>query len=356
MKMTFRWYGENDPVKLEYIRQIPGMYGIVSAIYDVPVGEVWPLESLQKLKARIEGVGLKFEVVESVPVHEDIKLGKPSRDRLIANYQQNIRNCAAAGVKVICYNFMPVFDWTRTELEKELPDGSKTLAFDAAAIAKLDISNGISLPGWDASYRPEQLRALLDDYASVGEEQLWRHLEYFLRAIIPVAEEVGIKMAMHPDDPPRPIFGLPRIVKNRADLARLVKIVDSPANGITLCSGSLGADLCNNIESLVREFGGMGRIHFGHLRNVAVEADGSFFEAPHLSCTGSLDMAAILRAYHDIGFDGYVRPDHGRMIWGETGKPGYGLYDRALGAVYLNGLWEAITKFVPVNPGQKEAA
>ncbi|PLK47568.1 mannonate dehydratase [Uliginosibacterium sp. TH139] len=356
MKMTFRWYGESDPVKLEYIRQIPGMYGIVSAIYDVSVGEVWPLESLQKLKARIESVGLKFEVVESVPVHEDIKLGKPSRDRLIANYQQNIRNCAAAGVKVICYNFMPVFDWTRTELEKELPDGSTTLAFDAAAIEKLDISKGISLPGWDSSYGADQLRALLDEYAAVGEEQLWANLEYFLKAIIPVAEEVGVKMAMHPDDPPRPIFGLPRIVKNRDDLARLVKIVDSPANGLTLCSGSLGADLCNNIESLVREFGGMGRIHFGHLRNVAVDPDGSFHEAPHLSCTGSLDMARILRAYHEIGFEGYVRPDHGRMIWGETGKPGYGLYDRALGAVYLNGLWEAITKFVPAQPEQKDAA
>ena len=356
MKMTFRWYGENDPVKLEYIRQIPGMSGIVSAIYEVPVGEIWPLESLKKLKARIEAAGLGFEVVESVPVHEDIKLGKPTRERLIANYQQNIRNCAAVGVKVICYNFMPVFDWTRTELEKELPDGSKTLAFDAAAIEKLDISKGISLPGWDSSYQADQLRALLDEYAAVGEEQLWANLEYFLKAIIPVAEEVGVKMAMHPDDPPRPIFGLPRIVKNRDDLARLVKIVDSPANGITLCSGSLGADLCNNIESLVREFGGMGRIHFGHLRNVAVEADGSFFEAPHLSCTGSLDMARILRAYHEVGFDGYVRPDHGRMIWGETGKPGYGLYDRALGAVYLNGLWEAITKFVPLTSAEKVSA
>ncbi|MDB5887867.1 MAG: uxuA [Rhodocyclales bacterium] len=169
--------------------------------------------------------------------------------------------------------------------------------------------------------------------------------------MIPVAEEAGVRMGMHPDDPPRPIFGLPRIVKNRDDLMRLVKIVDSPANGITLCSGSLGADLCNNIESLVHEFGGMGRIPFGHLRNVAVEEDGTFYESAHLSCEGSLDMARILKAYHDVDFDGYVRPDHGRMIWGETGKPGYGLYDRALGVVYLNGLWEAITKFVPAVSG-----
>lgn len=345
MKMTFRWYGESDPVKLEYIRQIPGIYGIVSAIYEVPVGEVWPLDKLQALRDRIEAVGLKFEVVESVPVHEDIKLGKPSRDQLIANFAQNIRHCAQVGVKVICYNFMPVFDWTRTEMAKVLPDGSTTLAFDAAQIAQIDPEHGITLPGWDASYRPEQLKALLDEYRAVGETTLWDNLAYFLKAIIPVAEEAGIKMAMHPDDPPRPIFGLPRIVKNRNDLQRLLNIVDSPANGLTLCSGSLGADLCNNIEALVREFGAMGRIHFGHLRNVKVEPDGTFYESTHRSCDGSLDIAAIVKAYHDIGFEGYVRPDHGRMIWGETGKPGYGLYDRALGAVYLNGLWEAISKF-----------
>ena len=345
MKMTFRWYGESDPVKLEYIRQIPGIYGIVSAIYDVPVGEVWPMEKLQTLRKRIEDAGLKFEVVESVPVHEDIKLGKPSRVRLIANFQQNIRNCAAAGVKVICYNFMPVFDWTRTEMARQLPDGSFTLAFDAQAVARIDPEMGIALPGWDASYKAEALKSLLDEYRSVSEEILWGNLEYFLKAIIPVAEAAGIRMAMHPDDPPRPIFGLPRIVKNRDDLARLVNIVDSTANGLTLCSGSLGADPGNDIEALVREFGGMGRIHFGHLRNVKVEADGSFYESTHRSSDGSLDMAAIVKAYHDVGFDGYVRPDHGRMIWGETGKPGYGLYDRALGAVYLNGLWEAFSKF-----------
>jgi len=345
VKMTFRWYGESDPVKLENIRQIPGMYGIVSAIYDVPVGDVWPVEKLQALRDRIEGAGLKFEVVESIPTHEDIKLGKPTRDRLIANFQQNIRNCAAVGVKVICYNFMPVFDWTRTEMAKVLPDGSTTLAFDAKEVAKIDPEQGISLPGWDASYKPEELKALLEEYKSVGESQLWANLEYFLKAIIPVAEEAGVKMAMHPDDPPRPIFGLPRIMKNRDDYARLLDIVDSPANGITLCSGSLGADLCNNVEALVREFGGRKRIHFGHLRNVKVEADGTFYESTHRSCDGSLDMAAIVKAYYDVGFEGYWRPDHGRMIWGETGKPGYGLYDRALGAVYLNGLWEAVSKY-----------
>lgn len=345
MKMSFRWYGESDPVSLDYIRQIPGMHGIVSAVYDVPVGEVWPIEKIQALKARIEAKGLAFDVIESVPVHEDIKLGKPSRDRLIANYQQTILNLAACGLKVICYNFMPVFDWTRTTLAKQLEDGSSTLAFSVKEVEEIDISKGISLPGWDSSYKPEELKALLNEYASVDADKLWQHLEYFLRAIIPVAEEAGIKMAIHPDDPPRPIFGLPRIVKNRDDLARIVKIVDSNANGLTLCSGSLGAGPENNVEALVREFGGMGRIHFAHLRNVKITPQGDFEETAHRSDCGSLDMAAIVKAYHDVGFTGYVRPDHGRMIWGETGKPGYGLYDRALGAVYLNGLWEAVDKF-----------
>ncbi len=347
MKMTFRWYGDSDPVTLAYIRQIPGMDGIVSAVYDVPVGEIWPVEKIMALKAKIEAHGLKFEVIESVPVHEDIKLGKPSRDRLIANYAQTLRNLAACGLKVVCYNFMPVFDWTRTTLDMQLPDGSTTLGFDMDVVDRIDLSKGINLPGWDASYRPGELKALLAEYASIGEEALWAHLEYFLKGVIPAAVEAGIKMAIHPDDPPRPIFGLPRIVKNRDDLARLLSIVDVPANGLTLCSGSLGGDARNDIVALVREFAGRGRIHFAHLRNVKVTERGDFHETGHRSADGSLDMAEIIRAYYEAGFDGYARPDHGRMIWGETGKPGYGLYDRALGAVYLNGLWEGIRKASP---------
>lgn len=344
MKMTFRWYGESDPVPLAYIRQIPGMYGIVSAIYDVPVGEVWPIEKIRALKDTIEAHGLKLEVIESVPVHEDIKLGKPSRDRLIDNYGQTLRNLAACGIEVVCYNFMPVFDWTRTSLDMRLPDGSTTLAFDARQVDALDIGQGIALPGWDTSYRPDELKALLAEYAALDESGLWANLAYFLRAVVPVAKEAGIKLAIHPDDPPRPIFGLPRIVKNRDDLARLLAIVDDPANGLTLCSGSLGADARNDIPSLVREFGARGRIHFAHLRNVHTNAAGDFHETSHRSADGSLDMAEIVKAYFEVGFDGYARPDHGRMIWGETGRAGYGLYDRALGAVYLNGLWEGVQK------------
>jgi mannonate dehydratase len=348
--MSFRWFGDSDPVSLGYIRQIPGMHGIVSAVYDVPVGEVWPVDKIRALKAKVEAHDLALDVIESVPVHEDIKLGKPSRDGLIANYQQTIRNLGACGIKVICYNFMPVFDWTRTSLAKILPDGSTTLTFSTKEVDAINVSKGISLPGWDASYKADELQDLLTEYAQVGEEKLWENLGYFLKAIVPVAEQSGIKMAIHPDDPPRPIFGLPRIVKNRDDLARLLKIVDSPANGLTLCSGSLGAGPKNNVEALVREFGGQGRIHFAHLRNVKVNAAGDFEETAHKSDCGSLDMAAIVKAYHDVGYQGYARPDHGRMIWGETGKPGYGLYDRALGAVYLNGLWEAMEKFVPPRP------
>jgi len=343
--MSFRWFGDTDPVSLQYIRQIPGMHGIVSAIYDVPVGEVWPVEKIQALKAKVEAHELALDVIESVPVHEDIKLGKPGRDRLIANYQQTIRNLGANGIKVICYNFMPVFDWTRTSLAKVLPDGSTTLTFSTKEVDEIDVAKGISLPGWDTSYKADELKALLDEYSRIDAEKLWEHLGYFLKAIVPMAEESGIRMAIHPDDPPRPIFGLPRIVKDRDDLARLLKIVDSPANGLTLCSGSLGAGPQNNVEALVREFGGLGRIHFAHLRNVKVNAAGDFEETAHKSDCGSLDMAAIVKAYHDVGFEGYARPDHGRMIWGETGKPGYGLYDRALGAVYLNGLWEAMEKY-----------
>ncbi|WP_369065532.1 mannonate dehydratase [Burkholderia gladioli] len=345
MKMSFRWYGDADPVSLQYIRQIPGVTQIVSAVYDEPVGEVWPLAKIEALKARIEAAGLRFEVVESVPVHEDIKLGKPSRDRLIANYQQTLRHLAAAGIRVVCYNFMPVFDWTRTELAKTLEDGSTCLAFSTAEVERIDPAEGISLPGWDSSYQPGQLQALLAEYREIDEARLWANLEYFLKAIVPVAAECGIRMAIHPDDPPRPIFGLPRIVKNRDDLARILKAVDHPANGLTLCSGSLGAGPQNDVEALVREFGAMGRIHFAHIRNVKITPEGDFEESAHLSSCGSLDIAAIVKAYHDTGFTGYVRPDHGRMIWGEIGKPGYGLYDRALGAVYLNGLWEALQKF-----------
>ncbi len=343
MKMTFRWYGEDDTVTLEKIRQIPGMKGIVSAIYDIPVGEVWPLDRILKLKETVEKSGLELSVIESVPVHEDIKMGTGGRDRYIENYCETLRNLSKAGIDCVCYNFMPVFDWTRSDLAYTLPDGSNALLYDEETVIKMDPVKGeLSLPGWDSSYTKDDMKALLDAYSNISEEDLWNNLKYFLDRVIKVAEEVKIKMAIHPDDPPWSIFGLPRIITNKKNLERFLKLYDSPYNGLTLCSGSLGADKNNDIVDLVHSF--KDRIHFAHIRNIKLTGEKSFEEAGHKTECGSLDIFGIVKAYHDEGFDGYIRPDHGRMIWGETGKPGYGLYDRALGAVYINGLWEAIEK------------
>ncbi|WP_426351184.1 mannonate dehydratase [Alloiococcus sp. CFN-8] len=345
MKLSFRWYGTKDPVKIQYIRQIPSMYSIVTAIYDVPVGEVWPPEKIKELKATVEGADLKFDVIESVPVHEDIKLGLPSRDKYIENYKQNIRNLAEAGVKVICYNFMPVFDWTRTQLDKTLKDGSTTLVYYTDHVKKMDPLKGeLSLPGWDSSYTKEELAEVFDKYKSVDEETLWKNLEHFLKEIIPVAEECRVKMAIHPDDPPYSIFGLPRIITNEGNLDRFLKIVDSEYNGLTLCTGSLGSASFNDVVRLVDKYSAMKRIHFMHIRNVKLLEDGSFEETAHYSPCGSLDIVKIVQTLHKNNFDGYVRPDHGRMIWGETGRAGYGLYDRALGAMYLTGIIETLDK------------
>ncbi|SMC22979.1 mannonate dehydratase [Clostridium acidisoli DSM 12555] len=343
MQMTFRWYGDDDKVTLENIKQIPGVTGIVSAIYDVPVGEVWPMEKIIALKKKIEDRGFSFDTVESVPVHEDIKMGLPTRDKLIANYCETLKNLSKVGIKVVCYNFMPVFDWTRSDLDYELEDGSTALIYRQEDVEKMDPSKGeLSLPGWDSSYTKEELKGLLKKYKEITEETLWGNLKYFLEKIIPVAEDSDIKMAIHPDDPPWSIFGLPRIITCKKNLDRLIHLVDSPSNGITLCSGSLGPNPNNDIPDMIRYFGGKGKIHFAHTRNVKITEHKSFEEAPHRSIDGSLDMVEIMKAYHDVGFDGPMRPDHGRMIWGETGRPGYGLYDRALGAVYLNGIWETL--------------
>ncbi len=352
--MTFRWFGEkDDSITLEQIRQIPGAPGIVGALYDVPVGEAWTLEKVLELKNTVEKAGLKLEVIESVNIHEDIKLGLPTRDKYIENYKESIRNLGKIGVKVICYNFMPVFDWLRTELAMKLEDGSEAMAYDNSIVQKLDPikmvedmatnSNGFVLPGWEP-YRLKELKDTLEKYKNIDEEKLFENLKYFLENIIPVCEEVDVKMAIHPDDPPWSLFGLPRIVTNKENIDRLVKLVDSPYNGLTLCSGSLGSNPENNIPELIRHFGSMGRIHFGHVRNLKFVSDKEFHESSHLSSDGSFDMFEIMKAYHDIGFEGYIRPDHGRMIWGEKARPGYGLYDRALGVAYINGLWEAIDK------------
>lgn len=345
MILSFRWFGENDKVTLDQIKQIPGVTGIVTAIYEIPPGQVWPLDMILDLKRTVEEKGLKIEVIESVPVHEDIKLGLPNRDKYIENYKTTLRNLAQAGITTVCYNFMPVFDWTRSELEAPLLDGSNSLAYTNEVVLKMDPLKGeLNLPGWDTSYEKEELKKIIELYHKTSEDDLWENLRYFLTNIIKVAEEVGIKMAIHPDDPPWSIFGLPRIITGKENLIRFHKLVESPNNGIAFCTGSLGANPTNDLVDIIRYFGERNLIHFAHLRNIKITGERSFQETAHLSETGSIDMVQILKTLHEVGFKGALRPDHGRMIWGEEGRPGYGLYDRALGAVYLNGIWETLQK------------
>lgn len=343
MKMTFRWYGLDDAVSLENIRQIPNMTGVVTAIYSVPVGEVWPEDEIIRLKEECAKNNLEMEVIESVPVHEDIKLRRNDYVRYIENFKENIRLLAKHGVKCICYNFMPVFDWTRSQLDHRLEDGSTALVYYKEDVSKLDPTK-LTLPGWDASYSVEEVKTLIEDYQSLGEEGLWENLKLFIEEVLPVAVECDVNMAIHPDDPPWPIFGIPRIITSEENLDRFLKLFDDPHHGLTLCSGSLGCTTKNNIPQIIRRFGKDGRIHFAHIRNVKILEDGSFEESAHYSKCGSLDIYEILKAYYEVGFKGYIRPDHGRMIWGETGKAGYGLYDRALGAMYMAGIIEALEK------------
>ena len=343
MRMTFRWFGRDDAVKLDHIRQIPGVRGIVSALYDIPVGATWPRHRIEELSDTIDAHGLSLDVIESIPVHESIKLGAPDAVRLLDNYAESVRNMGEAGVGVLCYNFMPVFDWTRTELEHVLPDGATALAYDDDALSRIDLSRGTrDLPGWATSYGRDELASLFTAYEGVSDEQLWENLARFLEHVLPVAESNGVKLAIHPDDPPWSIFNLPRIIRDAGTIDRLLRLIDSPANGITFCTGSLGASPDNDLPAMARRFGEMGRIHFAHCRNIKRTGLRSFHEVAHPSEFGDVNVLEVLRALAESGFDGPMRPDHGRMLWGETGRPGYGLYDRALGATYLYGMWEAL--------------
>jgi len=345
MHMTFRWFGPDDPIPLANIRQIPGVTGIVSALYDVAIGDVWPKSKLEQLGETVERHGMKLSVIESIAVHEDIKLGRPSRDRLLDQYCESVRAMGELGIPVLCYNFMPIFDWTRTDLAEVQPDGSTALSYDDRALARIDLSRGTGdLPGWSAAYDAKSLQALLAAYKEIDAERLWENLAYFLERVVPEAERAGVRMAIHPDDPPWSIFGLPRIITSGAAFERLIDLVDSPSNGVTFCTGSLGADPNNDLPVIARTIGGRGRIHFAHCRNVAITGEREFHEAPHPSRFGDVPMRDVLAALVDVGFTGPMRPDHGRMIWGEHGRPGYGLHDRALGAMYLQGLWEGLER------------
>ena len=352
MQMTLRWFGDKyDSVKLWQIRQIPGVTGVITTLYDIPAGEVWPLERIEALQKEVRDAGLEIAGIESVNIHDDIKIGKPSRDKYIENYIITLENLAKCGIKLVCYNFMPVFDWTRTDRAKRRADGSTVLAYDQKVVDSIDPqkffdqtndnSNGFVMPGWEPE-RLSHVKELFEAYADVTEDKLFDNLVYFLKAIQPVCEKYGIKMAIHPDDPAWPVFNLPRIITSKEKILKVMKAVDAPFNGLTFCAGSFGTNPDNDLPGIIRAL--PGRVHFAHVRNLHHYAPGLFEEAAHLSSDGSFDMYEIVRALYETGFDGPIRPDHGRMIWDEVAMPGYGLYDRALGAEYILGLWEAIEK------------
>lgn len=352
MEMTLRWYGSKyDTVTLQQIRQIPGVTGVITTLYGKAAGEVWEENEIRELVKEVEASGLHISGIESVNIHDAIKTGAPEREAYIDNYIKTLENLAKNNIRLVCYNFMPVFDWTRTELSRKRSDGSYVLAYTQEAVDKLnpekmfesiaEDTNGTVMPGWEPE-RMARVKELFAMYRNVDNERLFENLKYFLDCIMPTCDKYNINMAIHPDDPAWSVFGLPRIITCKENILRMMRMVDNPHNGVTFCSGSYGTNQKNNLPDMIRSL--KGRIHFAHVRNLKFNSPTDFEEAAHLSSDGSFDMYEIMKALYDIGFDGPIRPDHGRMIWGETAMPGYGLYDRALGAAYLNGLWEAIGK------------
>lgn len=352
MDMTLRWYGPGyDSVTLKQIRQIPGVKNVITTLFGKQAGERWLPEEIAELKRIVEDAGLGIAGIESVNVSDDIKIGTAKADEHIDNYIKTLQALGEADIHVVCYNFMPVFDWTRTELARKRPDGSTVLAYNQDAVDALDPekmfdsiagdANGSIMPGWEPE-RMAHVKELFEMYKDIDDEKLFENLKYFLERIMPVCDKYDINMAIHPDDPAWSVFGLPRIIINKDNIQRMMKMVDNPHNGVTFCSGSYGTNRENDLPDMIRSL--KGRIHFAHVRNLKFNSDRDFEEAAHLSADGSFDMYEIMKALYDIGFEGPIRPDHGRMIWGEVAMPGYGLYDRALGAAYLNGLWEAIDK------------
>ncbi|MFI0471609.1 mannonate dehydratase [Halomonas sp. HMF6819] len=386
MEHTWRWFGPKDPIQLDEIRQT-GATGIVTALHDVPNDQVWSVEAIRERKAMIEAAGLSWSVVESVPVPEAVKKGLPERAALIDTYCQTLRNLAACGIDIVCYNFMPILDWTRTDLTYRLNDGARALRFDQTAFAAFDLyllerpgaleeyseadqrdaeryletldeagraklvdTLIAGLPGAEEHYTLAQFRQALEGYAAIDAQALREHLAYFLRAVIPVAEEVGIRMAIHPDDPPRPLLGLPRVVSTQNDAQRVIDSAPSPANGLTFCTGSYGVREDNDLVAMARHFAP--HIHFAHLRSTRRETDPrSFHEAPHLA--GDVDMVGVVQALveeerrRDVegGARLPIRPDHGHHMLDDQQRqtaPGYPLYGRLRGLAELRGVEVAV--------------